>query len=155
VGSPSADALTVTVFEGPAPAGDLAASHAHERGDVISSWLIKVAVCLAIAGLIGFDAISVATAQLSLTDDVAGAAREAVDAAVETGDYHAAHPAAEAFALEQDPSNVVKPDDVLVSSDGTTTVTVHRTAPTLILFRLGPIADWAERDATTTAKPVH
>jgi hypothetical protein len=44
---------------------------------------------------------------------------------------------------------------VRVSSDGTTTVTVHRTAPTLILSRLGPLADWAERDATTTAKPVH
>lgn len=154
MGSPSADALTVTVFEGPARAGGLPTSHAHERGDVISGWLIKLAVSLAVVGLIAFDGISVATAQLSLTDDVAGAAREAVDAAVGAGDYHAAHPAAEAFALEQDPTNVVSPDDVNVASDGATTVTVHRTAPTLILFRLGPLADWAEREATTTAKPL-
>ncbi len=147
----------MTVSAVPAPAGEPSParlrSHAHERGEIISSWLIKLTISLALVGLIAFDAISVATAQLSLSDDAAGAARAAVDS-LDSGDYRDAHPAAESYVLDQDTTNVVSADDVRVASDGSATVTVHRTAPTLILFRLGPLADWGERKATITAKPV-
>lgn len=137
----------------PAQARELSLAHACERGDIISGWLVKLTVSLALIGIAVFDLMSVLTTQVTLSDQAAGAAREAVDA-MEQSDWRSAHPAAESFALEEDASNVVDPAGVLVSQDGSATVTVQRTAATLVLFRLGPLADWADRSATITAAPL-
>ncbi len=42
---------------------------------------------------------------------------------------------------------------MLVHRDGSVTVTVHRTAVTLLLHRIGPLVPWTERAATTTTHP--
>jgi hypothetical protein len=146
----------VTVPVVSVPAGDPSTAgrrHAHERGDIIGSWLIKVTIGLGLLGIVCFDGLSIVSTQMTLTDQVSGAAREAVDA-MAGGDAGTALPAAEAYARDQNSSNVVAPADVLVGSDGSATVTVHRTATTVVLFRLGPLADWADRTATHTAVPL-
>ena len=51
-----------------------------DRGDIIGSWLIRVTLGLAVAGVVLFDAISIGSAKISLQDTAQGAAREAVDA---------------------------------------------------------------------------
>ncbi len=136
----------------PTPTGRPWAAHERERGDIISSWLIKLTVTLALLGVVAYDGLSLLTTEIGLSDQAASSARAAVEA-VETGGIQKAYPAAQTRALEQNVSNDVAPADVQVLRDGSVTVTVHRTAITLILHRLGPLADWADRGATITAHP--
>ena len=64
--------------------------------------------------------------------------------------YNAAVAAA---ANRRTPHDVVATEDFKVDEDGTVHLTVSRTATTLIVFRIGPIKDWAhiERHATVRA----
>jgi hypothetical protein len=126
----------------------------EDRGDIIGSWLVKVTLTLAVAGVVLFDAISIGVASVSLQDTAQAAAREAVDATEDVRDPAVAYTAAHDHAVEQNPLNQVDPASVRIGEDGSVTVSVERTAPTLVVQRVGWIAGWAERDATRTAAPV-
>lgn len=133
-----------------------ALTHARndDRGDVISSWLIKVTLGLAVAGVVLFDAISIGSATISLQDTAQGAAREAVDADEVHHDPAAAYTAAQQYATEQNALNRVDPATMTMSDDGSVTLSVQRTAPTLVVERVRWIADWAELQQTRTAAPL-
>ena len=126
----------------------------EDRGDIIGSWLIRVTLGLAVAGVVLFDAISIGAASMSLQDTAQGAAREAVEASETTRDPAAAYAAAQAYALEQNALNHVDPADLVVAEDGSVTVSVERTAPTLVVERVRWIADWADLSQTRTAAPL-
>lgn len=127
---------------------------AEDRGDIIGSWLIRLTVSLAIAGIVLFDAISIGTAKISLQDTAQGAAREAVDAVESSLDPAAAYAAATAYATEQNTLNHVDPAGLVVAQDGSVTVSVGRTAPTLVVERVRWIAGWADLSETGTAAPL-
>ena len=117
-------------------------------------WLVKLVAVLGVAGLLAFDAISVATASVSLEDQAVVAARDASEALVRLPTAQAAYDAALASAVASNPLNELPPAEVLISPGQVVTVTLHRTAPTLVLQRIGPLEHWAERSATATAAPV-
>jgi hypothetical protein len=126
----------------------------REHGGIISGWLVKLAVSLAVAGVVLFDAVSIGTTAVSLTDTAVAAARDAAEAVEGSGDPAQAYPAALATATEQNALNEVDPRSVGLLPDGSAVVTVERTAPTLVVSRIPWIADWAHRSATDTAEPL-
>lgn len=126
----------------------------RDHGGIISGWLVKLAVSLAVVGVLLFDAVSIGSTAVGLTDTAVAAARDAADAAEGTGDPGLAYPAALATAVEQNPLNEVDPAGVALLPDGSAVVTVRRTAPTLVVSRIPWIAGWAHRSATDTAAPL-
>jgi hypothetical protein len=126
----------------------------EDRGDIIGSWLVRVTLGLAVAGVVLFDAISIGSAKISLQDTAQGAAREAVDATEAGADPAAAYAAAQTYATEQNALNHVDPADLVVGEDGSVTLEVGRTAPTLVVERVRWIADWADLSETRTAAPL-
>lgn len=126
----------------------------RDHGGIIASWLIKVSLLLGVAGLVLFDAVSIGSAAIGVADTAAAAARDAAEAVETGGDARLAYPTAVTTAREQNALNEVDPATVTVGPDGSATVTVERTAPTLVVARIPWIADWAHRSATDTAVPV-
>ena len=126
-------------------AGDAGeADFERDRGDIVLSWLTRIVVVLAIAGLGLFDAISVGTTAVSLTDQGNMAAREASEAWQTTDNVQAAYDAAVKAATEANPQNVVDPETFTIDQDNTVHLTVSRTATTILLYHWGRTAGWAE-----------
>jgi hypothetical protein len=116
---------------------------AHDRGDVILSWLSRVVVVLAITAVIGFDALSIAVAHVSATDD-ANTAAVAASAAWRT-DKGALSPtllAAQTSAAQHD--EIVLPTSLTVERDGTVHLKLQRHATTLVVRHIGPLKSWAD-----------
>ncbi|HEX8001554.1 MAG TPA: hypothetical protein VF519_02545 [Mycobacteriales bacterium] len=117
-----------------------------ERGSIIVGWLTKVALVITIVGILGFDAISVATTKMSAADDAQQAARAGADAWVDTrGDVEEAYRAALGYAEKHGGS--IDPKDFVVAEDGTVRVRVVKNATTLIFYRNGTTKKWAHVEA--------
>ncbi len=129
-----------------APVGD--------HGGIISGWLVKLAVSLAVAGVVLFDAVSIGATAVGVSDTAGAAARDAAEAVEATGDPAVAYPTALAVAVERNSLNEVDPAGVGMLPDGSAVVTVERTAPTLVVDRIPWIAGWAHRTATSTVGPL-
>ena len=126
----------------------------YDRGDIISSWLIKVTLGLAIAGVLLFDVISITSTRLSVHDTARGAARDAADASGKTRDPATAYTAAQTFATELNALNQVDPATFALAEDGSVRLSLERTAPTLVVERIGWIRHWAEVRDSGTAAPL-
>jgi hypothetical protein len=110
----------------------------------VIGWLTRIALILAVAGFVLFDAISVASTTATVSDQGAYAAREASAVWDGTKDVQAAYNAAVQSATEQDPENVVTPKGFSIDPDGTVHLRISREAKTLILFRWERTRKWAE-----------
>jgi hypothetical protein len=128
------------------PSADAPTRVGSDRGDIILSWLTKISLLLAVAGVVLFDAISVGTTAISLTDQGQQAAREASETWQRTDSVQKAYEAAAASAAEQDPENVVDPASFHIDEDNTVHLTVSRTAASILLYRWGRTAKWANLD---------
>ena len=126
-----------------------------DRGDIVMSWLTKLVAALSVAGLFLFDAISIGTTAVTLTDQGSYAAREASEVWKSSQNLQLAYNAAVAAAQEQNPKNEVSTATFRVDKDNTVHLTVGREAPTLVLFRWSRTAEWAqlEREAKGRALP--
>jgi hypothetical protein len=120
-----------------------------ERGDIVLGWLTRIVVVLGIAGIGLFDAISIGTTSVSLTDQGSYAAREASEAWQVTNSVQKAYEAAVAAATEQNPANSVDTKSFRIDSDNTVHLRISREATTLVLYRWSRTAEWAqiEREA--------
>lgn len=120
-----------------------------DRGDIVLGWLTKIAVVLGVAGLGLFDAISIGTTSINLSDQGSYAAREASEVWQSTGSVQEAYDAAVATATEQNPLNVVDATSFRVDADNTVHLRVGREATTIVLYHWGRTAEWAqiEREA--------
>jgi hypothetical protein len=116
----------------------------RDRGDIVLGWLTRIVVVLAIAGLGLFDAISVGSTAVSLSDQGNLAAREASEIWQSTDSVQAAYDAAVTSATEANPQNVVDPKTFTIDEDNTVHLTVSRTATSIVLYHWGPTAKWAE-----------
>jgi hypothetical protein len=114
-----------------------------DRGGIVLGWLTRIAVLLGVAGLALFDAISIGSTAVTVTDQGDYAARQASEEWQATKSVQSAYNEAVVAAMEQNPANVVATRDFKVDPDGTVHLTVSRTATTLIVYRVGPIRKWA------------
>jgi len=121
-----------------------------ERG-VIVSFVIRTIVVFAILGVIAYDAGQVVVAQVKAENIAQTAAQAGADAYHSSKNTGQARTAADAVMNEQDPSTVITAFQV--QSDGTVSVTVRRTAHTLIVEHVAPLRHFGVQ--TATAQAVH
>ena len=109
----------------------------HDAGAIVIGWLVKIALVLTIFGISAFDSVSVASAHLSTSDDAASAASAAA------ADYQTTHNVQSALAAAQDaitnPNEILLPNSLTISTDGSATVTVQRKITTMVMYRIGPL----------------
>ncbi len=108
-----------------------------ERGAVVVGWFARIAITLALVGLIAFDSISIALARAHVND----IASDAADAAVAQYVLHSnAHDAlAAAIAAASVEGGIVAPDGVAITRAGRVTtlrVTVQLVPSTTLLGHL-------------------
>jgi hypothetical protein len=126
-----------------------------DSGGIVTGWLTKIALVLAVAGFVLFDAISVGSTTATVADQGSIAAMDSSSVWAETKDLQAAYNAAVASAIEQDPANVVTPKGFSIDPDGTVHLRISREARTLILFRWDKTRKWAEVSATARGRSVN
>ena len=120
-----------------------------DRGDIVLGWLTKLAVVLAVLGVLGFDAISLASTRFSAEDHAQTAARAAGAVYRTPADLQPAYDAAAAAVVEY--GDVVDPASFAIAPDGAVTLTLQRTAPTMVLEKIGPLRGWADVTTTVTS----
>jgi len=113
--------------------------------------MTRVVAVLAVLGLLGFDAISLALARLTAEDHAQTAARAAASAFEQTHTPQSAYDAALAEVVAHGDS--IDPASFTAAQDGSVTLTLSRTAPTLLLDRIPPLRDLAQMSATVTGRP--
>lgn len=119
----------------------------EESGAASGGWLVQLLVVLAVLAVVGYEAVSIGLTSLSVDEGSRQVARAAAAAYRDTGgSLDAASNAAAEAAVIHDATVVT------VDVDGEElTVTLERVAPTLLVHRIGPLADLAVRDASATA----
>ncbi len=125
-----------------------------DRGDIVLSWLTKLVLVMAVLGVIGFDAISMGVGRLQAEERAGEAARAAVRSWSQTQEVQAAYEAALATTTDDGVTvDSIDPTSFSVGTDGSVTLTVEHSASTLVVEKIGAIADWATASATVTARP--
>jgi hypothetical protein len=126
-----------------------------DRGGVVLGWLTRIVVFFSIAALFLFDAISIATTAMTVADQGSTAAQRASEAWLTDKDVQTAYNAAVAAAALENPADVVATKDFKIDDDGTVHLTVSRTATTLVVYRIGPIKNWAHVERQAQGRAVN
>ncbi len=142
-GSRAADTLTVAArwLDRSRIEGDL--------GVIVVGTLAKVLLVLAVVGVVGYDAFSVTTTQLSLRDHAQQAAVVGHDAYRASGNPQAAYAAALAYA-RQNGYTLVR-SGFSTGPDHRVTIELRREAPTVIAGHLPRVKDYTIAVTTATA----
>jgi len=119
-----------------------------DRGDIMMSWLTKIVVVTAVAGVMIFDAVSLGVTATTLTDQGNYAARQASESWQETSSVQKAYDAALAVAVEANPHNTIDTKSFTIDGDDTVHLTISREATTLVLYRWSKTAEWAQLSRT-------
>jgi hypothetical protein len=114
-----------------------------DRGGIVLGWLTRIAVFFGLAGLVLFDAISIGTTAMNVADQGSAAAYHASEVWQNSKNLQLAYNAAVETAAQENPDDVIATRDFKIDPDGTVHLTVSRTATTLVVYRIGPIKDWA------------
>jgi hypothetical protein len=126
------------------PCCRLHATTVDDRGGIVLGWLTRLAVGLALFGVLLFDVISVISTEATVSDQGSFAAREASVTWAQSHNLQSAYDTAVKSAIEQNPLNVVATKGFTVDPDGTVHLVISREATTLVLYRWSRTADWAE-----------
>ena len=118
-----------------------------ETGGIITDWLLQVVIFLAIVGLVGFEAITIAVTSVNLQDDAQDVARTAARTYKSARRLPPAREAAEELAEQREVTLV----DV-TEEDGVVTVTIIKQADTLVVHNIGLFDDLVEADAEASAR---
>jgi Flp pilus assembly protein TadG len=123
-----------------------------DAGAVVLGWFVRIAVTLALVGLIGFDCISIALARAHVHDIAADAA----DAAAAQYELHPSiHDAlAAAMAQASTEGGTVAPDGLVLTRSGHVTtlrVTVHLVPGTALLGHLPGTGSLGETSAVAVS----
>ncbi|HTE72973.1 MAG TPA: hypothetical protein VK640_07220 [Actinomycetes bacterium] len=136
------------------PTADAPTVAGPDRGDIVIGWLTKIVVVLGIAGLGLFDAISLGSTAVSLSDQGQYAAREASEVWQQTESVQKAYEAAAESAASQNAQNVVDPESFRIDPDDTVHLQIERTATTIVLRHWGTSAKWAELEREAKGRSV-
>ena len=123
-----------------------------DSGAIVMGWLLRLTLVFILIGLVLYDAVAIAYGKVAAADDARIVARAATDAMVlkrasPKDAVKLAENRAEARGIE------LEPDSIAVSKDGSVTVVVNREINTLVTYRVGPIAHWAQADETYVSAP--
>jgi hypothetical protein len=121
-----------------------------DRGGIVLGWLTKLIVVLSITGLVGFDLVSLGASRLQAEDHAQTAARTAAEAYSGPKDLQAAYEAALAEVVAD--GDTIDPQTFGFAPDGTVTLTLHRTAPTLLVHKVSALRDYTEVQRTVTRR---
>ncbi len=119
-----------------------------DRGDIVLGWLTRLAVVLAVLGLVVFDGVALVAAHFQAADAASAAARSAAEEFRTTRNVQKAYDAA--YAEVAASGDTVGTTDFVVSPQGAVRLTVHRSAHTLVVHRIGPLRRFAEIDAAAS-----
>jgi hypothetical protein len=123
-------------------------------GGIVLGWLTKLVVVMAVVGVLLFDGLAIVTSRLSIEDQGYLAAREASSQWQRSGDVQLAYNAAVSAASDANALNEVPPASFVAFPDGTVDLDIHREVTTLVVHRIGWIADWALVSTHAAAKDV-
>ena len=112
-----------------APSGD--------AGSMVLGWLVKLAVGLALVGVVAFDLIAVGVARVSTKDSAALVADAAQDVVLSGGDPALVMEQARQLAATTAAEHSVTLEQIAITPDGTVSVTVSRPITTLVLAHVG------------------
>lgn len=125
-----------------------------DDGGIVLGWLSKIAIVLGVLGLVLFDAISIGSTAVTLSDQGGYAARQASETWAESKSIQQAYDAAVATAVEENPHNTVATKSFSIDPDGTVHLTVAREAATLLVFRLNQTRKWAHLERKAQGRSV-
>lgn len=123
----------------------------RDRGDVVLGWLTKVVATLAILGLMGFDAMSLAVARVQAEDSAQQAVRAASVSYSTTKDLQAAYDAA--IAKVSPAGDTIDPEGFSITPEGAVTLSLRREAPTLLVEKIPPLRKYTVATRTVTGGP--
>lgn len=122
-----------------------------DTGSIVIGWLVKVAVVIALVGVMAFDAIAVGSAHMSASDDANSAASAAAS------DYWNTHNAKSALSAAADaitsPNEALVADSLRIAPDGSVTIVLRRTITTLVMHDIGPLKKYTVVTVTGEAPP--
>lgn len=121
-----------------------------DRGDIVLGWLARITVALSLLGVVAFEAVSIAVTRVSTKDAATNAAFEASQTWHETHDVERAYIEASAYAIDH--GGTIEPDEFTVDDDGRVTLTMRRTATSLLLDRFATGREWLAVAETGTGK---
>ena len=116
-----------------------------ERGGIITGWLLKLVISLAIFGVVAFEAGAIVVAKVTI-EDIAG---DAVAAAAQ--EYRTTHNADEAEQAAREVAQAkgaVLQAFSVVENGNAVVVTVSKPAKTLFIHRIGVTKSWAVASST-------
>jgi Tfp pilus assembly protein PilV len=118
-----------------------------EAGFVVLSTLVKTVLAVALVGMIGYDAFSVATTHLRVREQAQSAARAGYETYKNRPTPQAAFASVVAYARSQ--GYTVVPDSFSVTDERhTVEVSLERTAPTLLLKYIPGLSDYTLASGT-------
>lgn len=122
-----------------------------DTGSIVIGWLVKVAVVIALVGVMAFDAIAVGSAHMSASDDANSAASAAAS------DYWNTHSTKSALSAAADaitnPNESLVANSLRVAPDGSVTIVLRRTITTLVMHDIGPLKKYTVVTVTGEAPP--
>ena len=124
----------------------------RDSGSIVLGWLTRLAVSLALLGLVVFDGLALVTAHFNASEHANAAALAAADAYRSVPDADKAYTAA-VNAVAADGDTVEKKTFTVDPASGKVTLRLHREASTLWLHRIGPLKKHTDVTATGKATP--
>lgn len=116
-------------------------------------WLVKLALILAVVGVIAYDAFAIAYNHVATSDDARSVADAASDVLIlKNASKKVAIESAEERAESRGVDFSV--DELIINRDGSVQVTVHRSVDTIVTKYLGPLSDYTTSTQTYTTAPL-
>lgn len=112
-------------------------TRARDRGSIVVGWLGKIAVALAVTGVVLFDGVSVGVAHMNAQDDANSAAVAANAEWQQSHNIQNAYNAA-ADALSNSDETILT-RGFSIDANGTVHLVLRRTATTLVMAKIGPL----------------
>lgn len=123
-----------------------------DDGFLLAGWLVKTAATLAVLGFLGYDGFSLVATNFSLSDRANTYASTAADAySAGAKDPQIVQKAYDlVYAAAQKHGDTVPPSSFHIQPDGSVTLVVKHTAPSLWMKSIGPLATYTHVSATGT-----
>lgn len=118
----------------------------------MTSYFTKIAVFLAVFGVLCFDSVSVGVAKMNLADTATEAAQMGAESWNQDHNRTLAFKAAADFASEHGAD--IQTKTFRIDADGTVWVTLDKDATTLVLYRIGATKKWVHSTATGHGRAV-
>lgn len=122
-----------------------------EAGSIVFGWLGRVALTLTLLGVAAFEVMSIAVTHIGLEDIGRTAGDRALTKYADSRDPNQAYLAADEYVTDNGAVMVRKSFEITPDA---VSFELKKTAPTLLLYRLGATAGYAEIKTIIYAEPI-